>query len=37
LRIGVWRSTLPTIALWFCATRPFSTASISAAGMFTIT
>ena len=35
--IGVWRSILPTIAVWRSTTRSFSTASIWAAGMLTIT
>ena len=37
LRIGVWRSILPTIAVCRSTTLPFSTASIWAAGMLTIT
>jgi len=35
--IGDWRSTLPTSAVWRGATSPFSTASMWAAGMLTIT
>jgi hypothetical protein len=35
--IGVWRSILPTTAVWRSTTRSFSTASIWAPGMSTNT